>query len=216
MADKTKKQRSEESTFAVTQEEQLLLFTKFLEKQGDYRIRMSEPVPYNGARDALVVDGWVRSVERFAAFHEWDDAKTCRFAVTLFRDRADAWYRTMEATDKLDTSWLELKRDLIAFFRPDNSIKIARDKLCNLKQTSDIVSYINEFMDLKLALPGMNEEEATDKFIRGLSLSRMMWIPFKKRSDQHYRLTQLIGTTTATINHNDDKDNTLMTQWISM
>ena len=94
-----------ESIYAPTKEEQFSLFAKFLEKQSDYRIRMSEPLPYNGTRDALVVDGWIRSVERFAAFHDWDDVKTFRFAVTLLRDRADAWYRTLEASDKLTASW---------------------------------------------------------------------------------------------------------------
>lgn len=144
-----------------------------LDRQSDYRIRMPEPPTYDGTRDSLVVDGWVRSVERFSDFHKWDDEKTFRFAVTLLRARADAWFRTMEVSGESITSWLELKRELVAFFKPDNSVRIARDKLRNLKQTSNILTYINEFMDLKLNIPGMNDEEATDRFIHGLSLSRM-------------------------------------------
>jgi len=134
---------------------------------------MSEPIPYHGNRDALQLDGWIRSVERFAAFHKWDDVKTFYFALTLLRDRADAWYRTVEIGDKAPSNWLELKRLIIEYFRPDNSVRIARDKLCSIRQTGDLVAYINEFMDLKLSLPGMNEEEAVDRFIRGLSLKRM-------------------------------------------
>ncbi len=161
------------SQHAVEAPTTLEVLAKLLDKQSDYRIRMSEPLPYDGTRDALMIDGWVRSVERFSDFHEWDDTKTCRFAITLLRGRADAWCRTLEAGDEFPTSWLELKRLLIAFFRPDNSTRIARDKLVSLKQTTDLVGYINQFMDIKLALPNMNEEEATDRFVRGLSNRRM-------------------------------------------
>lgn len=167
---KTKKK----SKYAKDENEDTVTFlARLLDKQSDYRIRMSEPSPYDGTRDALLIDGWVRSVERFADFHEWDDSKTWRFAITLFRGRADAWFRTLEATDDMPSTWVELKATLIEFFRPDNATRIARDKLVVLKQTSDIVTYINQFMDIKLALPNMNEEESTDRFIRGLSNRRM-------------------------------------------
>ncbi len=161
------------SQYATDEGITMEVLAKLLEKQSDYRIRMSEPSPYDGTRDALMIDGWVKSVERFSNFHDWDDTKTCRFAVTLLRGRADVWYRTLEAGDDLPTSWLILKRLLIDFFKPDNSTRMARDKLVSLKQTNDLVSYINQFMDIKLALPKMNEEEATDRFVRGLSSRRM-------------------------------------------
>lgn len=142
---------------------------KLLEKQNDYKSKASEPVPYDGIRDAIIIDSWIRAVERFADLQVWDDNKTCRFASTLFRGRADAWYRTIEINEEPVTSWLELKRRLIEFFRPDNAVIVARDKLTVLRQTTDLVTYVSQFMDLKLALPGMNNEESTDRFIRGLT-----------------------------------------------
>lgn len=165
---------SQTSQFASTEDKFTLnALASLLDRQSDYRIRMPEPPTYDGTRDTLVVDGWVRSVERFSDFHKWDDGKTFRFAVTLLRTRADAWFRTMEINNEPITSWLELKRELVTFFRPENSVRIARDKLRNIRQTSDLTTYINEFMDLRLNIPGMNNEEAADRFIHGLSLSRM-------------------------------------------
>ena len=62
---------------------------------------------------------------------------------------------------------------LIDFFRPDNSVRIARDKLAALRQTGNLVDYVNAFMDIKLAIPSMTDEEACDKFVRGLALKSM-------------------------------------------
>lgn len=135
--------------------------------------RIKEPAFYDGTRDALLIDGWIRSVERYTSFNSWTPERSCLFATTLLRDRADAWFRTIELTDEAPTTWLEFKRLLIEFFRPDNSIRIARDKMAVLTQTNDVVTYINQFMDIKLAIPGMTDEEGCDKFIRGLSSKQM-------------------------------------------
>ena len=137
------------------------------------QVRIKEPNTYDGTRDALLIDGWIRSVERYTEFHGWSSEKSCLFATTLLRDRADAWYRTLEVANDTPTSWLEFKRLLIDFFRPDNSVRIARDKLAALRQTGNLVDYINTFMDIKLAIPGMTDEEACDKFVRGLAMKSM-------------------------------------------
>lgn len=135
--------------------------------------KVKEPSTYDGTRDALLIDGWIRSVERYINFYDWTPEKSYLFAATLLRDRADAWFRTIELTEEAPTTWLELKRLIMEFFRPDNASRIARDKFAALKQTGDLVTYINELMDIKLAIPTMTDEEACDKFIRGLTLKSM-------------------------------------------
>lgn len=137
------------------------------------QVRVKEPNTYDGTRDALLIDGWIRSVERYINFQGWNNERSFLFGTTLLRDRADAWYRTIELTDEAPTTWLELKRLITDFFRPDNSVRIARDKLAVLKQTGDLVTYINSFMDVKLAIPKMTDDEGCDKFIRGLSSKQM-------------------------------------------
>lgn len=137
------------------------------------QVRVKEPNTYDGTRDALLIDGWMRSVERYINFQGWNVERSYLFATTLLRDRADAWFRTIELTDEAPTTWLELKRMITEFFRPDNSVRIARDRLAVLKQTGDLVSYINNFMDIKLAIPSMTDDEGCDKFVRGLVNKQM-------------------------------------------
>lgn len=146
-------------------------FTTLLAENKNAKVK--EPSTYDGTRDALVIDGWVRSVERYIAFFNWTQEKSYLFASTLMRDRADAWFRTIELEDDAPTTWLELKRLIIEFFRPDNANRMARDRLASLQQTGNLVTYINEFMDIKLAIPTITDDEACDKFVRGLSNQRM-------------------------------------------
>lgn len=131
-------------------------------------VRIKEPDTYDGSRSATIIDSWTQSINRYANFHSLDDSRTGLLAITLLRGRADAWYRSLEHDVQESMGWLELKRELIAFFRPDNAIRLARDKLAALTQTGDLTDYINSFMNIKLEIPTMTEEEAVDKFTRGL------------------------------------------------
>jgi hypothetical protein len=132
-------------------------------------IRIKEPDIYDGARDASIIDSWTKSIERYAEFHGLDDNQAGLLAITLLRGRADAWYRSVESSEEnVPVSWLFLKRELIGFFRPDNSVRIARDKLATLVQTGSLAEYINDFLNIKLEIPNMTEEEAVDKFTRSL------------------------------------------------
>lgn len=145
-----------------------------MEKSAGNKFRTNEPSTYDGTRDALVIDGWIRAVERYGDIQNWDDTQIGNYAVTLFKGRADAWYRTIEpAEDETPLGWLAIKRSLIQFFRPENSVLVARDKIAVLRQDSDLTHYINTFMDLKLAIPDMHDGEATDRFVRGLRDGRM-------------------------------------------
>ncbi|KAI8331411.1 hypothetical protein BD560DRAFT_341537, partial [Blakeslea trispora] len=51
----------------------------------------------------------------YTDFHGWGPEKSCLFATTLLRDRADAWYRTLEVSNDTPSTWLEFKRLLIDF-----------------------------------------------------------------------------------------------------
>ncbi|KAI9346661.1 hypothetical protein BD770DRAFT_306515, partial [Pilaira anomala] len=59
-------------------------------------IRLKEPDIYTGTRDALVIDSWIRSVERYSSFYKMDNEQSLAFATTLLRERADAWYSVIE------------------------------------------------------------------------------------------------------------------------
>ncbi|CEP17360.1 hypothetical protein [Parasitella parasitica] len=84
-------------------------------------LRIKEPDTYDGSRSAAVIDSWIQAVERYANFHSLNDSRTGLLAITLLRGRADAWYRSLKHDVKDPLGWLELKRELIDFFRPDNA-----------------------------------------------------------------------------------------------
>lgn len=134
-------------------------------------IKAKEPEYYYGVRDAVKIDGWISAVETYARIQGMNDEELGLYAVGLLKDKADTWYRTVEKPQESEEAlgWLELKRALVEFFCPENFELIARDRIANLKQTGDVNSYINAFMDCKLAIKNMTDEEACDKFMRGLT-----------------------------------------------
>ncbi|KAG2190427.1 hypothetical protein INT47_010044, partial [Mucor saturninus] len=134
-------------------------------------IKAKEPDYYYGDRDAVKIDGWISSVENYSRAQKMNDEEIGIYALGLLKEKADTWYRTVEKPQEGEASlgWLELKRALVEFFCPENSELIARDKIAKLTQTGDVNSYINKFMDLKLAIKNMTDVEACDKFMRGLT-----------------------------------------------
>ncbi|CEP08887.1 hypothetical protein, partial, partial [Parasitella parasitica] len=82
---------------------------------------------------------------------------------------AKIWYQNLKLLDSAPTDWTHFKAELRAFFKPDNSVSVARDRLRALKQTlSAIAQYVQGFMTIKLSIPRMTDEEAVDKFLAGL------------------------------------------------
>ncbi|KAG0862208.1 hypothetical protein G6F16_012703 [Rhizopus arrhizus] len=142
-------------------------FTRALQNNsGSYKT--AEPSTYNGTRDALFIDSWLRSIERFSEFNQWENVRTKNYALTLLRGRAEAWYRSLEVANDEPTDWATFKQELIDFFRPENSRRLARDKLQNYVQTGSLVDYINGFMDIIVGIPGISDDESCDRFMRGL------------------------------------------------
>ena len=146
-------------------------FTKALNLNngGNRPPRTTEPPTYDGSRDAMVIDSWIRTFERYTDYQGWDSVQKKRYAVTLLRGRADTWYRTLETSDDEPEDWLVFKRELVEFFRPDDSVRLARDKLAAYRQMGPLNDYVNGFMDIIAAVPGITDDESCDKFMRGLS-----------------------------------------------
>ena len=68
----------------------------------------------------------------------------------------------------LPTTWQDFKSFLIGAFQPINPVKLARDKLSTLRQTSSVQAYFYHFQTLSMEIPGLSGDESTDRFIRGL------------------------------------------------
>ncbi|KAG1532466.1 hypothetical protein G6F51_013092 [Rhizopus arrhizus] len=65
-------------------------------------------------------------------------------------------------------TWEQFKQGLEYAFKPTYSEQNARDRLANIRQTSSVSEYVDEFQDILLDLPRVSDDEALDRFIRGL------------------------------------------------
>lgn len=129
---------------------------------------VSKPNKYHGSMDPFVIDSWIRNIDNYKIFRQWDNDETGRFAITLLRDTANVWFQNLTMQNKEPRDWLSLKREIQAYFKPENSILMFREKIRLLKQTRSITDYVHEFLKLKLGIPNMTDAEAVDKFLNGL------------------------------------------------
>lgn len=133
-------------------------------------VRLRTPDTYSGERDVFKLDSWTRSIDRHQTFHGWSEEKTCLFATGYLHGRADHWIRSIEirAPEEVPTTWIGLKKALIAQFRPTKAIDNARDDLDQLKQVTSVQQYVDAFMDLIMLIPAITEDEACHRFRVGL------------------------------------------------
>ena len=101
----------------------------------------------------------------------------------LLTDQAKNWLISYENDDNTTEKWSALKNSIIILnFKPANTIVILRDQLYNLKQTSSISNYNAEFLDVKLSITNITNDEAIAQFVRGLKDSEL-----KNRINRLYR-----------------------------
>jgi hypothetical protein len=129
----------------------------------------NRPTKYNGIRDPFVIDTWLRSIEAYGEYKQLTSQQQCMLARTLLTDAANVWFYELYNKNQINvTSWKIFKETIIETFRPANTVRIFRDRINSLTQTSTISNFINEFQTIKLGIPNMTDDEAVDRFIRGL------------------------------------------------
>ncbi|KAG2228438.1 hypothetical protein INT48_009739 [Thamnidium elegans] len=170
MADSGKKQADTSASHEDMASLVKNLATLMREVNKNKNIKAKEPDYYNGERNAVKIEGWISSVESYTRAQSMDDEEAGIYSIGLLKGMAETWYRTTEKPEEGEPplGWLTLKRLLKEFFCPENSELLARDRIANLKQIDDLSTYINKFLDCKLAIPNMTDNEACDKFMRGL------------------------------------------------
>lgn len=133
-------------------------------------LSVARPGTYEGERQAAIIDGWIRSLERYFECNKADDTKKILFASSLLRGPADIWWRCMERLEGENQifTWDQFKTKLIERFKHKNAHREARTRLATLTQTSTVQTYIDEFHTIQLELPDITEDELLDRFIRGL------------------------------------------------
>ena len=134
-----------------------------------FRPKLREPDTYHGTRTAHAAESWLRSVQRYADVTGMDEVDRVQYAINLLRGDADTWWRTREIIGHDASTWNEFCKLVLSEFRPRNAKQTARDRLAALKQTGTVEEYVNEFRNIWLEIPMMNDDEALDRFVRGLA-----------------------------------------------
>ncbi|KAL0137972.1 hypothetical protein V8B55DRAFT_1340681, partial [Mucor lusitanicus] len=103
---------------------EMILAKKSKEEDFDF---LEKPKGYNDSRDPFVIESWIQTIEDFAIIKEYNDEKTAKLGVTLLTGAAKIWYQNLRLLDSAPTGWTHFKAELRAFFKPENSITVARD-----------------------------------------------------------------------------------------
>ncbi|KAL9536791.1 hypothetical protein PS6_011813, partial [Mucor atramentarius] len=99
---------------------------------------MERPKSYNGTRDPFIIESWIQTLEDFALIKNYNDEKTAKLGITLLTGAAKVWYQNLRLLNSAPSGWVHFKAELRAFFKPDNSIAVARDRTRALRQTGSI------------------------------------------------------------------------------
>ncbi|KAG2228812.1 hypothetical protein INT48_000085, partial [Thamnidium elegans] len=129
---------------------------------------IEKPSRYDGSRDAHIIDAWIQAIDDYSNLKDYTDTKKCQLAIALLSGSARVWYSNLRVQERAPTDWLSFRRELLSFFKPENYISLARDRIRALRQTATISNYVKDFLSIKLSIPAMTDDEAVDKFLAGL------------------------------------------------
>ena len=132
------------------------------------RPKLPEPDTYHGDRSPGAVESWVRTMERYLELTSLDDHEWVPYAVMKLRDEAEEWWQQRSFLGPIVAEWIEFRKFIIEEFRPLNATQQARDKLAVLHQTGTVIDYVAQFRGVRIQIPTMTDEEALDRFTRGL------------------------------------------------
>jgi Retrotransposon gag protein len=138
-------------------------------------IKPAKPGAYEGKRDSLTVETWLYQVEQYLALVQvgapetpLDDVTKIMYASSLFTQTAATWWYMLVQGGSVPAGWDAFKVAVRTEFIPQDSSRRARDKLRNLYQRRSVGSYVTEFRNIALTIPGITEEEQLDRFCEGL------------------------------------------------
>ena len=137
-------------------------------------LKPNKPGSFDGKRDEFTVRTWLYQVKQYLALVQvgnalnLDDPTKISFAATFLSGTAAAWWYTLVASNTIPTTWGEFENAICQEFVPFDSVQRSRDKLRRLVQRTSVSSYLSEFRNIVLTIPGMNEGEQVDRFCQGL------------------------------------------------
>jgi hypothetical protein len=143
----------------------------------------NKPTVYHGDRDTQLLESWIFVVNRYLRLSKTEPELKVDIASTYLGGHANTWFQhwypiALEVIHNHPDSnysqhapryisWETFVDDLRSAFQPPNSHQHLRDQWFNLSQKGTVAEYVSAFRALRLQLE-TTEDEALDKFIRGL------------------------------------------------
>ena len=121
-------------------------------------VKLNEFMDFDGDFDPEKVLDWVRSLDRFFEFREYNDEQAFKVAILKLTKFASLWYDNMQqrrkrkGKDKIK-SWDKLKKRILEKYVPREFEQELYLKMTNLTQGNlSVQEYIKEFERLTLIL----------------------------------------------------------------
>lgn len=76
---------------------------------------------------------------------------------TLWKGAASDWWFMKLMIQATPLSWKDVKAAMRTEFLPFDHVRRKRDKVCNFVQHSSVSKYLNEFQNLDLTIPDIND-----------------------------------------------------------
>ncbi|GAQ84542.1 putative retrotransposon protein [Klebsormidium nitens] len=133
------------------------------------RLRFSEV--YDGSSTAGAVENFIFDYEMYFEGMDTPVDKQVYLAAGLLTGSAKSWWRytgLAHGGNQTLYSWDAFSGELLSRFRAVNSTRHARDKLAGLRQDGSVRTYAQTMQESSLQVPGIQDEELLDRFIRGL------------------------------------------------
>lgn len=133
-------------------------------------LKPKQPDTFTGSDRRTDVETWLFQVEKYVTVTKpgAGDAEKVDFACLYLKDAALTWWRALSSAGQLPTTWQSFRDLMHKQFLPVNNVKLARDRLAQLKQLTSVREYAFRLRLTLLEIPGIAEEEKLDRFVRGL------------------------------------------------
>lgn len=138
-------------------------------------IKPSKPEFFNGCRDALTVNSWLYQMETYLNLITLgnpqlavEETAKIAFASTFLKGIAASWWFSLVQSGQAPGQWEAFVSAVKREFIPQDSVQRSRERLRNLSQRGNVSSYLDEFRNIVIGIPGISEDEKLDKFCAGL------------------------------------------------
>ncbi len=133
--------------------------------------KLKFPESFDGSSTPGAVENFIFDCEMYFKGMKTPVDTQVLFAAGLLSGSAKSWWRYTCQAHPGDLTlfvWDAFSAELLSRFRSVNSTRHARDKLASLRQEGSVRTFAQKMQDLALQIPGIQDQELMDRFVRGL------------------------------------------------